>query len=31
MMMQGLNYPALNFYLCALVGLVLTGLFVVIT
>jgi len=31
MMMQGLNYPAINFYLCALVGLVLTGLFVVIT
>jgi len=31
MMMQGLNFPAFNYYLCALVGLVLTGLFVVIT
>lgn len=30
-MMQGLNYTAFNFYLCALIGLVLTGLFVVIT
>ncbi len=30
-MMTGLPYSALNYYLCSLVGLVLTGLFVVVT
>ena len=30
-MMNGLTFPAFNYYLCSLVGLVLTGLFVVVT